>query len=138
MITGQFPKPEPDPEAPIYAARLRYNITVGRATLIAYAALGGVTLALCFTAVALGTYTKAGSRAREPSVFPILDFCTRTEVFREADGKPVTKNEFRGLAEFDDGNLVREATTMRITLAEAIVPSSRDILAASMAQRHSV
>ncbi|PGH18383.1 hypothetical protein AJ79_00450 [Helicocarpus griseus UAMH5409] len=113
-ILNTFPAATRDTEAPIYPAKLRYNLSIGRRTLIAYIVLGGTTLLLCFAALGLSAFSRTAANAQEPGFFPLVDFCTRCDVCHEDDGKVVTKKEFVDLGGLSEKDQICEAMKMRV------------------------
>lgn len=101
------------PNATISLAVMRYELVVGRATLIAYAALSGITLFLCFGALAISSVSKVGHAIPETTSFPTLDFCTNCDV-RDLHGRIVGREEFDAIEERHRGELLREVGSLRV------------------------
>jgi hypothetical protein len=77
--------------------RTRYRLKVGRATLIAYVVLCGLTLLECFCALVVGTIAEWVQKEAEPTLYPALDFWTQCRVEHE-DGAVVKVQERDAMA----------------------------------------
>ncbi|KAF2727751.1 hypothetical protein EJ04DRAFT_581808 [Polyplosphaeria fusca] len=79
--------PSANATTPIFPAALRYVIVIDPATLIAYIALGGVTLLLCFAALAVVTFKGSSARTGGPGSFPMIDYVTRCRLVKVNEEK---------------------------------------------------
>ena len=115
-ILSVFPTAEPD--TPIFPAVLRYNIVVGRGSLIAYIVMSGVTWLLCLVALLIGSASAATRKVKDATNFPTLDFCMKCEV-RGEDGGEVSKEHFSGMDSLDLRERVLAAGRMKVRLIDS-------------------
>lgn len=102
------------PDTEVFLSGLRYQIVVGRATLLAYVLLSGVTLILCLGVLVFGSCSSIAVKMPDTGPFPTWDSIMNCEV------------EYRSGAALDHGHyspralkgkrLVRAATDMKIRL----------------------
>lgn len=109
---------------PVFPAALRYIIVIEHGTLIAYIVLGGVTLVLCFVALAVVTFVAPSSRKSSWTSFPILDFLSKCEVVeKEQDNRQsiVSMDDFHNQEgeKGQQGIRVQETVRLRVVLAES-------------------
>lgn len=93
-ILSLFPTAEPD--TAILPAVLRYNIVVGRGSLVVYIVMSGVSWLLCAVILLAGSVSPVVRRAKETTGFPTLDFCTKCKV-QEENGAQVSKPQLSNL-----------------------------------------
>ena len=105
--------PAAEPDVPSYPIERRYAIVVGRGTLIAYATLGGVSLALCFFALVLVSLQSGSENQWERSSFPTLDFGTMYKIQDENKHKISNKN-FRNLGKKNGQELILTTSKMYV------------------------
>ena len=120
-ILASFPADVPT--TPFFPAALRYIIVIDPATLVAYLAMGGATLIACFAALTLVTFFSPPTKPHGASAFPMLDFITQCEVIQVGQGNKrasviSTEELQRRARKTTEGELVDDAMTMRIVLAE--------------------
>jgi hypothetical protein len=89
-------------DASFALAETRYRIEVGRATLIAYIALGGITLLICIVVLIIGSLLELAKLDAEPTLWPSLDFYTQCKV-QDHNGKAVSVHDRVELAWIKDG-----------------------------------
>jgi hypothetical protein len=111
-ILAVFPTAEPD--TPILPAVLRYNIVVGRGSLIAYIVMSGVTWLLCL-ALVVGSSSAVARRVKDATNFPTLDFCTKCEVQAE-DRREASREDLAGFDSLGLKERVLAAGRMRVRL----------------------
>lgn len=96
-------------------ANIQYKVKVGRATLIAYTVVGGVTLFVCVTALVIGSLLELVKFDAEPTLWPALDFYTQCRV-EDQNGKIVPAHKRVELAWIHDGRqLFKEIEGLRVT-----------------------
>ena len=96
-------------------AETHYKIEVGRATLIAYTILGGLTLIICISALTFGSIFELVKFDAEPTLFPALDFFTQCKV-EDRNGKVVPSDRRVELAWIKDGKeMFKEIEALRVT-----------------------
>ncbi|KAF2195805.1 hypothetical protein K469DRAFT_744275 [Zopfia rhizophila CBS 207.26] len=95
-------------------AETRYRIEVGRAALWAYVAIGGLTLALCFLALIIGSICEWVKRDAQPTLYPALDFWTQCRVETE-DGALVPVQKRGELTWIQGQELFREVQGLKVT-----------------------
>ena len=93
-LISLFPTAEPD--TAILPAVLRYNIVVGRGSLITYIVISGITWLLCLFALSVGSVNSLTRKAKDTTHFPTLDHYTKCEVQGE-DGMQISKEQFLSL-----------------------------------------
>ncbi|KAF2786287.1 hypothetical protein K505DRAFT_380369 [Melanomma pulvis-pyrius CBS 109.77] len=102
-------------------AETRYRIEVGRATLIAYTVLGGVTLLICFLTLAVGSILELVKLDAEPTLFPSLDFFTQCKV-EDQNGKVVPPHKRVELAWIRDGQeMFKEIERLKVTRRKRMI-----------------
>ena len=93
QIVELFPTAEPDTD--IVPAVIRYNLNVGRATLIAYILLSGASLAACLAAQIIALFTGL-SKKQNMGTFPMIDRERKWEV-RYGNDRPVAPAVFQAI-----------------------------------------
>jgi len=114
-ILSLFPAAEPD--TAILPAVLRYNIVVGRGSLIAYIIMSGVSWLLCTVILLAGSVNPMVRRAKETTDFPTLDFCTKCEV-QDDGGAEVSKERLLDLNRLTMKGKKFAIAKMNVRLAE--------------------
>jgi hypothetical protein len=115
-ILSVFPTTEPD--TAILPAVLRYNIVVGRRSLIAYIVLSGVSWLLCAAILLAGSVSPVVRKAKDTTAFPTLDFCTKCEV-RDDVGAEVSKEQLSGLEILTTKERTIAIAKMKVRLLQA-------------------
>jgi hypothetical protein len=115
-ILSLFPTAKPD--TAILPAVLRYNIAVGRGSLIAYIVMSGVAWLLCALILLAGSVSPGARRAKDTTDFPTLDFCTKCEV-QDEDGTQVSKEQLSGLDVLPMKERTMATVKMNIRLVQA-------------------
>ncbi|KAF2676298.1 hypothetical protein K458DRAFT_410522 [Lentithecium fluviatile CBS 122367] len=111
--SGAFAKA--DPNTYFALADTHYMIEVGRATLIAYVVLGGVTLSICIIVLIIGSLIELAKLDAEPTLWPALDFFTQCKV-QDFNGKVVPAHKRVEMAWIHDGKqLFKEIEGLRVT-----------------------
>jgi hypothetical protein len=111
---GVFEKQNPA-QATVALAEIQYRIRVGRATLIAYIVISGITLLICFVVLVVGSVLELVKFDAEPTLWPALDFWTQCRV-EECKGKVVTAQQRVELAWiYDARELLRAMGGLRVT-----------------------
>lgn len=96
-------------------AETKYRIEVGRATLIAYATLSGMTLLICIIVLVIGSLIELAKLDAEPTLWPSLDFYTQCKV-QDHNGKVVPVHERVEMAWIKDGKkLFKELNVLKVT-----------------------
>ncbi|KAH8749690.1 hypothetical protein F5882DRAFT_488495 [Hyaloscypha sp. PMI_1271] len=116
-ILSVFPTTEPD--TAILPAVLRYNIVVGRRSLIAYVVLSGVSWLLCAAILLAGSVSPVVRKAKDTTAFPTLDFCTKCEV-RDDIGAEVSKEQLSGLDILTTKERTIAIAKMKVRLLQAL------------------
>lgn len=107
------------PDTQVYLSGLRYQIVVGRARLVAYVVLCGVTLGLCLCVLVFGSYAPVASHVPETSPFPSWDSLVNCEV-KHGSGAAVDHRAYSA-SSLKGETLVRAAADMRIRLLDDVV-----------------
>lgn len=108
-------------------ADTQYRIQVGRATLIAYIVLSGVTLLACLVALLVGSILELVKLDAEPTLWPALDFYTQCRV-EEANGKVVPAHKRVELAWIYHGQeLFNEIKNLRVKRRKRKMRGAEDI-----------
>lgn len=96
-------------------AETQYRIKVGRATLIAYIVLGGLTLTVCVLVLAIGSLVELAKLDAEPTLWPALDFYTQCKV-QDQNGKIVQAHARVEMAWIHDAKqLFKEMNRLKVT-----------------------
>jgi hypothetical protein len=87
-------------------AGLRYQIVVGRATLVAYVVLCAISLLLCLIVLMYGSFSRLGWRVPPTSPFPFLDSAVRCEEeFVDGTAQAGRKLDIDGIVDSNKGLL---------------------------------
>lgn len=111
LIFSQFPTPKSD--VPIYPAKLRYVLVVSSDTLIAYAALAGVSLASCFLTLVFRPLWAGYQTAMQRTSFPTMDFVTKCNVEDEM-GQTMSDMSLKELQGLDSRALLIMTAKLRV------------------------
>lgn len=104
-----------DDNAYVALAQTRFRIQVGRATLLAYIVLGGITLFVCIVALVVGSLLELVKMDAEPTLWPALDFYTQCRV-QDGNNKVVPAHRRVEMAWIHDGRrLFKEIEGLRVT-----------------------
>lgn len=108
--------PSAEPDTTLVPAVLRYALFVSQDTLIAYLALGGLTLLLCFIVLIIVTIVTFAESA-DNTPYPTLNFSMKYTVY-EGDGVEVTRERLRELDEVKAKDLRRAMGKMKVMPAK--------------------
>jgi hypothetical protein len=101
--------------AEVALAQTRYKIAVGRATLIAYSVISGITLLVCLVALGIGSVLELVKYDAEPTLWPALDFFTQCKV-EDGNGKIISAHRRVEMAWIYYGKeLFQEIQGLRVT-----------------------
>lgn len=109
-IVNAFPDATEDTD--IVPAKIRWNLNVGRATLIAYIIINGGTLLACFIARLVESCSQMGRNVQHMGAFPLLD--EKCDSVITSGGIPVQPETFRG---FQQGARLVETANFSVVLA---------------------
>jgi hypothetical protein len=99
----------------VSVAGIHYQIVVGKATLIAYAAISGTVLLFCLVALFYGSVSNLGRRVPRTTPFPFLDSAIRCEDVNSAVQDESCLNA--GVLEGSHRKLMKEVSGIILKLA---------------------
>lgn len=105
------------PDTQVSLAEIRYQIMVGKATLVTYVLLSSLALLGCLAVLALGSCTPAASRVPETSSFPVWNSMLRCKV-EYGSGASLDHESTKSLRSLKGDDLVREAARMKVKLID--------------------
>ncbi|KAE8445397.1 hypothetical protein EG329_013410 [Mollisiaceae sp. DMI_Dod_QoI] len=111
-IVNQFPIVAPDTD--IFPAILRYSLQVGKASLVAYIVLAGITLLLCLIATSLASCTALGRKFRHMGPFPALTQLCDCKIVNR-NGTVVSSDDFQ---RYGEGEVLLMTAGMYLHLVE--------------------
>jgi hypothetical protein len=119
-ILAALPTGVKDTETPIFPATLTYGIAVGRATLVAYVAIGGFTLVLCLGTLTMDIFSRFERAPKGAGDFPTMDFAFSCELVTVSGPKnvPVSTKDLQELRELDESKRIKKTGNMRVVLAK--------------------
>ena len=117
--------PSAEPDTTVTPAVLRYALSVGHGSLIAYIVLGGVTLVICYILLAVVTIVSF-RETLEITPYPTLNFLLKY-VISDENGDDVTTEHFRELDGLNKRDLPQYTARMKVTLAGKTTSSQRGI-----------
>ncbi|KAH8886667.1 hypothetical protein GQ53DRAFT_827974 [Thozetella sp. PMI_491] len=103
------------PDVPIYTADLQYRIVVGRATLIVYVVLSGLTLSICLFLLMHTAMMPGTSRVPSTTSYPTWNTAVHCE-FKAED----SATEMRCLGSLPNREMIQAARTLRVGLTCAV------------------
>ena len=118
-IISLFPEVEADTK--FYPAAMRYNLRVGRRSLLAYVVISAVTLILCFAALLVATCTEVGRKVCDMTPFPSLNLMCDCRVGSQVDSRGLSDNSFvhadlHSLHDLKTGEKLLKASEWHVTL----------------------
>lgn len=104
------------PETPVYLAELRYQVVVGKATLIAYITLCAFALVVCIAILFTSIFVSGAKNIPPTTSFPMWDAYANCEI---DDAAFAAQQQHFGVPKVLTGKeMIRSVSKMRIKLVQ--------------------
>ena len=113
FVMSKLPIVQPDTR--IVPAKMSYSVSLTLRTLIPFCVIGGITLLLCFIALALSSRNYARNSMSDAESFYLLAHDTKIQIVNE-ENVPVTEEDRHRIASWSTKEKLRKAGTWRVTL----------------------